>query len=239
MSYPPGPQGGYPSAGGPEQYGQPSYGSHPYGAPGQSGPPRSPWSSPLVLMAIGIGVLVVIGAGIATFALTRGGDSPDANQAAASTSTALESTSTHTVTSTITGNAGENGGSNGSGNSGGGTTTTPTTTTQRPSPSVSGADWQGFLNGPRCDASDDPAIVIGRTARSQVIICQVGNQTGRWYYKGLADGNPLHIDFPTRSGSSFIAANGSTTYTVSPSSLVIAKNGATLGTEPMVEYWSN
>ncbi|GAB20953.1 hypothetical protein GOPIP_001_00780 [Gordonia polyisoprenivorans NBRC 16320 = JCM 10675] len=228
MSYPPGDPGGYPPG-----EGYPSGGGYPTPPPQGYGPgyppPRSPWSSPLVIAAIVVGVLVVIGAGVGAYWLTRGSDSSDS--AADSASTSVASASTQTVTSTVTGPGGASG-----------PTGVPTTTTQpqvRPNPTVSGADWQGFLSGPRCNAADDPAIVIGRTSRSQVVICQVGNQTGRWYYKGLADGNPIEIGYPQMVGATYVARNGAVTYTVSPSALVISENGATLATEPMLEYWSS
>ncbi|WLP91538.1 hypothetical protein [Gordonia sp. NB41Y] len=210
MSYPPGP---------PQGYGYPT--------PPPQQPPRSPWSSPVVLVAIAIGLLVVIGAGIAAWALTR--NSSDSDSAGATSTT--PSTSTSTFTSTVT-------------QTQGGapvptqTQTTTRTTTARPSVSVSGADWQGFLSGPRCNAADDPAVAIGQTTRSRVVICQVGAQTGRWYYKGLADGNTIEIGYPQQVGNSFVAQNGSTTYTVSPSSVVISQNGSTLADEPMLAYWS-
>ncbi|GAC56694.1 hypothetical protein GOHSU_12_00840 [Gordonia hirsuta DSM 44140 = NBRC 16056] len=109
-----------------------------------------------------------------------------------------------------------------------------------PSPSappVSGADARGFASGPRCNAPEDPLVFIGYTARSRVVICQVGSQVGRNYYKGLANGNAIEIGYPSRSGSTFTAVNGSVRYVVSPSSLVITENGRTLSTEPMIQAW--
>ncbi|QTI71195.1 hypothetical protein [Gordonia polyisoprenivorans] len=220
MTYPPGDPGGYPPGGG-----YPTQPPQGYG-PGYP-PPRSPWSSPLVIAAIVVGVLVVIGAGAGAYWLTRGSDPDDS----ASASTTAASASTQTVTSTVTGPGGASGPT--------GVSTTTTQPPVRPSPTVSGADWQGFLSGPRCNAADDPAIVIGRTSRSQVVICQVGNQTGRWYYKALADGNPIEIGYPQMVGTTYLARNGAVTYTVSPSALVISENGATLATEPMLEYWAS
>lgn len=175
-----------------------------------------------MLVAIAIGLLVVIGAGIAAWALTRTGS--DSDSATATTST--PSTSTSTFTSTVTQTQG------------GAPIPTQTQTTSHPSVTVSGADWQGFLSGPRCNAADDPAVAIGQTTRSRVVICQVGTQTGRWYYKGLAEGDTIEIGYPQQVGNSFVAQNGSTTYTVSPSSLVITQDGSTLADETMLQYWS-
>ena len=108
---------------------------------------------------------------------------------------------------------------------------------QQPNPPVNGANAHGFVNGPQCQDSADPLVFIGYTQRSEVIVCQVGRQTGRYYYKGKADGNSSHVDFPTRSGNTFTATNGSTSYIVSPQSLVITENGRVLATEPMLEAW--
>lgn len=207
MTYPPGASGGYPT--------------------GSAPPPRSPWSSPIVLMAIAIGILVVIGAAVGAIALTRGDDST--NTTAATTASA----STHTITSTVSGGAGASAPQAPS------TQTSSAPTTPRAVPTVSGTDWQGFLGGTRCNASDDPAVAIGRTSRSQIVICQVGNQTGRLYYLGSAPEGSIEIGFPQRNGTLFVANNDGTTYTVSPASLVISKGGQTLANEAMLEYWSS
>lgn len=213
MTYPP---GGYPP-------------SPPQGYEPVSPPPRSPWSSPLVIAAIVIGVIVVIGAGVSAYLLTGGSDSPTAS----STSSSTESPSTHTVTNTIAGT-----GPDRTAPTTPPSTSAPSETTAPRNPTVSGTDAQGFLSGPRCNADGDPAIAIGRTNRSQVVICQVGDQTGRWYYKGSAESGTIEIDYPSKVGDAFVAQNGTTTYTLSPSALVIASDGATLSTEPMVEYWA-
>ena len=102
---------------------------------------------------------------------------------------------------------------------------------------VPGADWQGFTDGPRCDAANDPAVAILRTARSRVIICQVGS-AGGLYYKGVAPEGHKHIDFPTQQGKYFIARSGSYEYFVTPSGLVIRDGGNTIADEPATAYWS-
>ena len=124
--------------------------------------------------------------------------------------------------------------------------TTPTTTTTTPAPaplvgSVSGADGQGFLppSGPRCN-STDPAMTIGRTSQSQVVICQTG--VGRYYYEGmrLSDGATISLDDPVPGpGGSFTVVNPTdgTRYQVTASALVIVDgSGDVLTTEPMVEF---
>jgi hypothetical protein len=121
-------------------------------------------------------------------------------------------------------------------------TTTPTTTsttTSRPTPTVPGTDWQGFISGPRCNAAGDAAVMIGQTARSNVLVCQVGTQTGRYYYKGLANGQGTEIQFPTRSGNQFVAVNVDTTYEMTPTALTITTNGSVVAAEPMIYYWTS
>lgn len=191
-------------------------------------PPKSPWSSPVVIGAIIAGALVLALAVLLGFLLIPSDDDTTAAPSSSTTPPAPQ-TSTRTITmtpstgvpSTLT------------------PTTTPPTTTNRPNPNVPGADSQGFVNGPRCNAAGDPAVMIGQTSRSNVVVCQVGNQTGRYYYKGLADGGAIEIQFPARSGNRFTAVNNGTTYVVDSSSLTISENGEVLAAEPMIYYWTN
>lgn len=220
MSYPPsGPPnpyqgGGYPASGG--------------GYPGDRPPgsDRSPWSSPAVIVAIAAGVLIVVG-GVLAAVLLLPGDSDTTAQPSATSSATTPSPST--VTNTVTTAPG----------GGAGPTTTPPTTRPRATPSVAGADWQGFTDGPRCNAADDPAVVIGQTARSRVVICQVGDQVGRMYYKGLADGNAIEVQYPTRVGNTYEVLNNDVKYIIAPGQLTIVQNGETVATEPMLAYWTS
>ncbi|KJR02897.1 hypothetical protein [Gordonia sihwensis] len=209
------------------QYPDPGYSQG--GPPTGPQPPRnqSPWSSPAVLVAIIAGVVLLIG-GIAAAVLYSQGKKSDT--AAPVSSSSPPTTVTHTATGTptpptVTAQP---------------TTTAPTIPTTAPGSgpvTVPGADRQGFLSGPRCNASEDDAVFVGYTERSRVVICQVGTQTGRYYYKGEADGDTVEVGYPTRSGDTFVATNGSVDYVVSPSSLTIRENGSTLTVEPMVSSW--
>ncbi|ORM25950.1 hypothetical protein [Williamsia sp. 1135] len=188
-------------------------------------PPRSPWSSPVVIGAIVAGAVVLAIAVLLGFLLIPS----DEDNAAGTSTTATQPTSTVTLTpstgvptSPLTSK-----------------TTTTTTTPNLPSPDVPGADGQGFVSGPRCNAAGDPAVMVGQTNRSKVVVCQVGNQTGRYYYKGLADGGAIEIQYPTRSGNRFTAVNIDTTYLVDGSSLTITRDGSVLAAEPMIYYWTN
>ena len=218
MTYPPSGPGGYPQGGYPS-------GGYPQG-PVPPGPPRSPWSSPAVLVAIGAGVLLVVVGVLAALLLIPAADesadrdSADGGKPSASTFTSTVTRPAETTTPTTA------------------TTTTTTPPPVRPTPTVTGADWQGFTSGPRCNAADDPAVAVGQTARSRVVICQVGTQTGRLYYKGAAPEGGIELQFPTRTGDTFEARNGSVRYLVSPTSLTIVDGGAVLTEEPMLAYWS-
>ncbi|ATD70310.1 MULTISPECIES: hypothetical protein [Gordonia] len=219
MTYPPDGSGGYPPGGYPGAYGP---GGYPQGPPPQ--PPRSPWTSPAVLVAIGAGVLLVVAGVLAAFLLIPS-DEESADTTAATTTNPEPATITSTVTRSPTPPQTT-------------VTTTPPPAPNGPTPTVTGADWQGFVTGPRCNAADDPAVAIGQTSRSRVVICQVGNQTGRWYYKGQAPEGGIELQFPTRVGNTFEARNGAVRYLVSPASLTIVEGGSVLTNEPMLAYWS-
>ncbi|GAC48620.1 hypothetical protein [Gordonia aichiensis] len=212
-------------------------------------PQRSPWSSPAVIIAIVTGVLLVIGVVLAALLLLPRLD--DNSSDAAASSSLTPTTGAH-------GDAGPASGTSGSGGAGN-ATSAPETQADDPqnnhsqdtgtqngggqsaphaTPDISGTDWQGFTSGPRCNAADDPAVMIAETNRSQIVICQVGAQTGRWYYKGLADGDSIEVGYPTRSGNTFSATNGNVTYVVGPGQLDIQKNGETIASEPTIAYWS-
>lgn len=119
---------------------------------------------------------------------------------------------------------------------------TPTRTTTAPSPpivgEVSGADRQGFLppSDARCNYTN-PAVFIGRTTKSLVVVCETG--VGRYYYQGvrISDGAAISVDDPSPSGSGFVATgDGGTEYRLTPSALtIVGGDGKVLATEPMIE----
>ncbi len=114
-------------------------------------------------------------------------------------------------------------------------TVPPTAATQ---PSLPDADAQGFLGypGARCNYTN-PAVAIGRTSQSLVVICRTG--VGRLYYKGfgLQNGLSVEIDDPVQTGTAFIATNNGVQYLVSPDALIITQGSTTVSKEPMLEYW--
>lgn len=221
----------YPSGG----YGSGGYGPGGYGSGGPGGPPgpqRSPWASPVVLVAVAAGILLVVGGALAAFLLIPTSSS-DTETAASSSSVAPPQ---RTVTDTVTR-------APGGGENPGGVPDPPAAGNDEPTPpraypTVPGADWQGFTDGPRCNSSEDPAVMIGQTSLSRVLICQVGEQTGRWYYKGLASSGSIEIAYPTRWGGGYRVTNNGVVYLISPDRLTITESGETLSDEPMLAYWS-
>ncbi|WOC11213.1 hypothetical protein [Gordonia sp. MP11Mi] len=195
------------------------------------GPQRSPWASPAVIVAIIVGVLVLIGGvtGALVYANSQSDETATAGSSSESASPKPEqSGSTVTVTQQPT---------QGPTAQDRAPTVAPPPTTSHSWPTVSGADWQGFAgSSARCNA-DDAAVFIGYTDRSQIVVCQVGSQVGRNYYKGSADGGSIEIDYPTRSGNTFTAVNGGTSYEVSTSALVITVPGDSPHVESMIQAW--
>jgi hypothetical protein len=106
-------------------------------------------------------------------------------------------------------------------------------------PAQQGTDLKGFLGypGARCHSAN-PAVAIGRTSKSLMVICE--SYTGRFYYKGfgLQNGLSVEVENFVRVDDRFTASNIGVQYLVSPAALIIAKGPATVSIEPMLEYWS-
>ena len=123
------------------------------------------------------------------------------------------------------------------------TTASPTTrlssTGLQAQPNLPGTDAQGFVGyaGARCNYTN-PAVVIGRTADSALVICKTG--VGRFYYRGfgLRNGLSLEIEDPVQTAAGFVATNNGVQYSISPSALLITQGANVLSNEPMLEYWS-
>ncbi|MFZ2528711.1 MAG: Hsp70 family protein [Rhodococcus sp. (in: high G+C Gram-positive bacteria)] len=125
-------------------------------------------------------------------------------------------------------------------------TTPPATSTTRPratppaaAPTLVGTDSQGFVDVPqaRCNHTN-PAIALGRTTDSLVVVCETG--VGRLYYRGvrLDDGAGIEIDDPSATGSGYTATNDDVQYQISASSLIISDGATVLAEESMLEYWA-
>lgn len=106
-------------------------------------------------------------------------------------------------------------------------------------PAPRGTDLQGFLGYPdaRCNSAN-PAVAIGRTPRSLVVICE--DYDGRFYFKGLVltDGHSVEIENFVLVEDHFTASNSGVRCLVSPVALTITRGPATITNEPMLEYWS-
>jgi hypothetical protein len=102
-----------------------------------------------------------------------------------------------------------------------------------------GTDLQGFLGypGARCNSAN-PAVAIGRTPKSLMVICE--NYDGGFYYKGLGlgDGHSVEVDNFVRAEDEFTASNSGVQCRVSPAALIVTRGKATIINEPMLEYWS-
>jgi serine/threonine-protein kinase len=106
-------------------------------------------------------------------------------------------------------------------------------------PAPRGTDLKGFVGypGARCNSAN-PAVAIGRTFASLIVICQ--SYDGRFYYKrlGLQNGLSVELQNFVRIDDTFGASNNGVQYEVSPVALIIKEGQATVSAEPMLEYWS-
>jgi hypothetical protein len=106
-------------------------------------------------------------------------------------------------------------------------------------PALRGTDLQGFLGYPdaRCNSAN-PAVAIGRTPKSLVVICE--DYDGRFYFKGLGltDGHSVKIEDFVLVEDKFTASSSGVRCLVSPVALTITRGLATITNEPMLEYWS-
>ncbi|OBK25393.1 protein kinase [Mycobacterium asiaticum] len=116
------------------------------------------------------------------------------------------------------------------------------TTSAAPSLSraVDGADGLGFIgHAARCD-SGNPAVAVGRTAQSLVVICQAGQ--GSFYYRGerLSDGANISLANAVPASGGFDVTNpaNNVRYQVRPSMLTIISGSHVDAAEPMLQYAS-
>jgi hypothetical protein len=109
--------------------------------------------------------------------------------------------------------------------------------TARPAPQ--GTDLEGFLGypGARCNSAN-PAVAIGRTSKSLVVVCQ--NYAAGFYYKGfgLKDGRSVEVDDLERGDDNFTTTTNGAIYLVSSAALIVARGSNIVLDEPMLEYWS-
>jgi hypothetical protein len=117
------------------------------------------------------------------------------------------------------------------------TSTTPSDAPPAGQPAVPFAtDESGFINSDaRCEGMR-PALAIGRTPGSLVVICAEHN--GQYEYRGvrLSDAAVLRTTAQTGSARGFLAQNASVVYAVSPTELVVTDGDTVIKVEPMIEY---
>ncbi|AYF73628.1 serine/threonine protein kinase [Nocardia yunnanensis] len=177
---------------------------------------------PLILGAL-IGVVLVLGAVLAWALLSGpsggGKDSGPGTTTGTTTGAASAGAATATSAHPYTG--------------------APTTTLAPFTGAVSGTDAQGFTGQlPRCNA-DDPAMAVGRTDKSRLVVCRTA--AGRFYYKGLriSDNAGIQLDDPVPDGTGgYTVTNPTdgTEYRITAYSLVITNGGQVAANESMIEY---
>ncbi|WP_218001514.1 serine/threonine-protein kinase [Nocardia niigatensis] len=181
-------------------------------------PPEPRNNVPLLVGAL-IGVVLVLGA-VLTWVLLSGRDTGGNTDAGGTTTITRPATTTGVTVRTSA-------------------ATAPTTTLVPLAGSVSGTDTQGFTSQlPRCNA-DDPAMAIGRTDKSRLVVCRTA--TGRFYYKGvrISDNAGIQLDDPVPDGTGgFTVTNPTdgTQYRITAYSLVISTGGQVAANESMIEY---
>jgi hypothetical protein len=106
-------------------------------------------------------------------------------------------------------------------------------------PAPRGTDVQGFVGYPdaRCNSAN-PAVAMGRTSKSLIVICQ--NYAGRFYYKGfgLKGGRSVEVDDLELAEDKFTTTSNGALYLVSSTALTITRGSTSVVDEPMLEYWS-
>jgi hypothetical protein len=105
-----------------------------------------------------------------------------------------------------------------------------------PTPVMSGTDDKGFVDsGARCGGAQTP-VALGRTERSNVVIC--GDQTGRYEYRGvrLSDDALLKAAAETTPAHGFLARNSGVLYSVSPTELRVTTGETVIKQEAMLEF---
>ncbi|RDH79169.1 hypothetical protein DVS77_06885 [Mycolicibacterium moriokaense] len=103
-------------------------------------------------------------------------------------------------------------------------------------PAAFPSDDMGFIDSSARCQRDHPALAIGRTEGSLVVIC--GGRSGDYEYLGvrLSDAAMLRTDAQTGSKSGFLAKKDGVLYAVSPAELKVTAGDTVIKQEPMIEY---
>ena len=119
------------------------------------------------------------------------------------------------------------------------TTTSPLSSTSSRQVSLPRTDAQGFVDYPdaRCDPGSSP-VVMGRTSRSVLVICQIG--PANYYYRGLrlSDSASIELANAVRSSHGFDVTNpvDGTRYQIRATDISITSPGGQVSSEPMIQY---
>jgi hypothetical protein len=119
------------------------------------------------------------------------------------------------------------------------TTTSPLSSTTSRQVNLPGTDAQGFVDypGARCDPGSSP-VVMGRTTRSVMVICQIG--PANYYYRGLrlSDSASIELANAVRSSHGFDVTNpvDGTRYQIRATDISITSPGGQVSSESMIQY---
>ncbi|MDF0528958.1 hypothetical protein P0W64_11175 [Tsukamurella sp. 8F] len=193
--------------------------------------PRQPNHTPVVVLAVIVGLLILAGAVAAALLLTRGGHSSSSAASATPAPAAVSAVGGTTVTvsaapmpATVTTRT---------------TTTGNVQTTSGNAPTVPGTDRQGFVTGDaRCQGIDEAQALLS-TSASQVAIC---SGPGGLYYRGYrtASGHGITLSAVSRSSAGYVVrgSDHATVYTVGPAGLLITTRDGVQHPEAALAYWS-
>ena len=96
-------------------------------------------------------------------------------------------------------------------------------------------DGRGFVHSSaRCEAGQT-AVAVGRTRRSQVVICTADG--AHYTYRGVRTGDnaELHLN-ASRIDGGFVARADGADYTVSPDELVVVSGGKVIYRDGWIQY---
>lgn len=96
-------------------------------------------------------------------------------------------------------------------------------------------DDRGFVDSAaRCPAGQ-AAVALGRTRRSQVVICATGNGGHTYRAARVSDGAALQAEATATDGG-YVARTDGATYTVSPTELVVVSGGRVIYRDTWIDY---
>lgn len=106
----------------------------------------------------------------------------------------------------------------------------------KPPPARFASDDRRFIDSSARCRETQPALAIGRTVGSLVVIC--GEQPGQYEYLGvrLSDAAMLRANAQTYAARGFLEQKTGVLYAVSPAELKVTAGNTVIKREPMIEY---